>query len=648
MDSKIRNLISHSRFLIVEFFFLLGRISLHWFMNHSEISSLVNQWRSACRECVKTVSCHVDGWIFHKPVFETEGLLPSELSAYALNVKRPIDLRTIKSNLPLYPSPEHFANDMELMFSNCLSFNQRGQDAYTMGEAVKRSWEESWMRYGPEAQTAYQRGVALGYQPDLDGFETWKFKPPGYDLVRGRPVPAPRPKGKVPDLWSVRRADASTGLRLHIGGLKVPPESPRPNSVTSHASENHVDKQSPTPSDWRLKLNSVYLSVAALPCSRWFFRPVCDSKLPLSVIEDYYLKISDPMDLTCVRMNIPRYPSPAEFLRDINLIVENCLQYNPPGDVVHSSGETLSSEFRDIWRASGVEEAFRDAVIKGYEPVWQGERARPKLPNVIAPTATWRTRLLDILCTLKEAKNEHGLKLSFFFNKPLQKYLIDDMVKVRYYETIKAPMDLSTIKSNIPLYPNPNAFAKDVKLVFSNCRAFNKQGDEIWNAGLALEAIFDRLWVEQAQGILDQWKREDPDLVEHQQEAVEEFDKLKIKPEPFAEALLEIAKKRKRHIDSLVGNAPKVSKREVKCLEDEWFVKMQQMIKEGAGLDGARQREEVPQNQMVERKVDRQVWTLHWRPYLPKSVTKEGDKGTCQPRQFKLSVSSALSRKFAL
>ena len=46
-----------------------------------------------------------------------------------------------------------------------------------------------------------------------------------------------------------------------------------------------------------------------------------------------------------------------------------------------------------------------------------------------------------------------------------------------YYEVIKEPMDLSTMeeKHEKDLYPNPEDFIRDAKLIFDNCRKYNNE-----------------------------------------------------------------------------------------------------------------------------------------------------------------------------
>jgi len=58
------------------------------------------------------------------------------------------------------------------------------------------------------------------------------------------------------------------------------------------------------------------------------------------------------------------------------------------------------------------------------------------------------------------------------FAQPVNKDEVPD-----YYEVIKEPMDLSTMEERLQndLYPRPEDFVKDAKLIFDNCRRYNNE-----------------------------------------------------------------------------------------------------------------------------------------------------------------------------
>ena len=74
-----------------------------------------------------------------------------------------------------------------------------------------------------------------------------------------------------------------------------------------------------------------------------------------------------------------------------------------------------------------------------------------------------------LLHLLNDMQN-HGS--SWPFTQPVNRDEVAD-----YYDVIKEPMDLSTMeeKHEKDLYPTPEDFIKDAKLVFDNCRKYNNE-----------------------------------------------------------------------------------------------------------------------------------------------------------------------------
>lgn len=62
-----------------------------------------------------------------------------------------------------------------------------------------------------------------------------------------------------------------------------------------------------------------------------------------------------------------------------------------------------------------------------------------------------------------------------------------------YFDKVKRPMDLSTIKAKMDRkdYSNDEEFAADVRQIFENCFKYWKKGDPMWNAGEKLQKTFE-------------------------------------------------------------------------------------------------------------------------------------------------------------
>ncbi|CAN0398341.1 unnamed protein product [Laminaria digitata] len=67
-----------------------------------------------------------------------------------------------------------------------------------------------------------------------------------------------------------------------------------------------------------------------------------------------------------------------------------------------------------------------------------------------------------------------------------------------YEEKVDEPMDFGTIKGKLDNWDyrrnDPLGFQRDVRLVFTNCKVFNKFGSTIWYIADYLQAKFERLF----------------------------------------------------------------------------------------------------------------------------------------------------------
>lgn len=70
-------------------------------------------------------------------------------------------------------------------------------------------------------------------------------------------------------------------------------------------------------------------------------------------VDDYLDVIKEPMDLSTVmtRINSHHYHSCAHYLKDIDLIVNNCLEYNPDKDQFDKLLRNRACEMRDVAHA---------------------------------------------------------------------------------------------------------------------------------------------------------------------------------------------------------------------------------------------------------------------------------------------------------
>ena len=109
------------------------------------------------------------------------------------------------------------------------------------------------------------------------------------------------------------------------------------------------------------------------------------------------------------------------------------------------------------------------------------------MSNGAPPPADWLERCREMLLSvMKNLGNSVGI-----FDRP-----VDPAVVLDYYKVVKTPMDLGTMlqKVNQGEYNRPADFATDMRLVWYNCKLYNKKGDFVERAGTAASLHFENLW----------------------------------------------------------------------------------------------------------------------------------------------------------
>ncbi|KAJ2502090.1 histone acetyltransferase [Coemansia sp. RSA 1972] len=74
------------------------------------------------------------------------------------------------------------------------------------------------------------------------------------------------------------------------------------------------------------------------------------------------------------------------------------------------------------------------------------------------------------------------------FQKPVDPQEVPD-----YHMVVKEPMDLMTLEANVDedKYPTLEAFVRDTRRIFENCKNYNGEGTRYWRCAISLEKFFD-------------------------------------------------------------------------------------------------------------------------------------------------------------
>ena len=110
-------------------------------------------------------------------------------------------------------------------------------------------------------------------------------------------------------------------------------------------------------------------------------------------------------------------------------------------------------------------------------------------PSFTSPKVILQKKMNKILEEVRASTDETGRTRSFLFEKLPAKRDYPD-----YYQIIKKPIDLFTIKKRIdqkvPYYNDLFVFKEDMDLLFSNAREYNIEGSEVYNDSVIMQVCF--------------------------------------------------------------------------------------------------------------------------------------------------------------
>ncbi|CAN0917603.1 Transcription factor GTE3, chloroplastic [Linum grandiflorum] len=144
--------------------------------------------------------------------------------------------------------------------------------------------------------------------------------------------------------------------------------------------------------------------------------------------------------------------------------------------------------------------AWRGAQSKKKFPVpGQGLKRRSSLPDDLDPNPKRQAKCYPVQekvvvkrCgqILAKVMKDRG---AVWFNKPVD---VEGMKLFDYYQVVKNPMDLGTVKSNLEagFYEYPSDFASDVRLTFSNAMKYNPIGHIVYETAKKLLKLFDGMF----------------------------------------------------------------------------------------------------------------------------------------------------------
>ncbi|GAB5362502.1 hypothetical protein AAMO2058_000802500 [Amorphochlora amoebiformis] len=527
--------------------------------NDQEIIDKV--WRSV-EACLLATCRGPDSAMFRNPVdYATLGLWN-----YPKIITKPMDLNSVlnKTRARGYKDVDDVLQDVDLVFANCERFNGLNHSVSRLGRQVQRTLMERWSKFKvaedwdsviipnrtlkrlphlgltlPTWTVADTQKHITQASQDLRKEPIWKklgeivvilakypsalpfasavpTAVPGYHAVVEHPMDFKTIFDKIKKLsysnpWEVDRDvrqifmnakmfnNPSSALYKTASTLEASWDDLwNGSNVTSEW--NSIDKTSggghrlPTFGDenllqespnnfqkisesngWRVTAAEIVRRVIIRPEAPAFNAPVSPSLLT------YHRMIRDPMDL----------------------VWENSYKFNPPGSPLAAATENLQNLTEILWRSAGFQNATER--IKPQATQTLKGRKRAGQTQFTMPDETLQWKLEE---GWEKECSEIVQKLSVFpdaatFIEPVPIHT------PRYYDVIKYPMDLGTIKIKLKAKPNstddsplnrpiqdPGEFRDLMDLVWENCRKFNIRTSPVYQMGERMRREWGRLWRE--------------------------------------------------------------------------------------------------------------------------------------------------------
>ncbi|KAJ3129088.1 hypothetical protein HK098_002680 [Nowakowskiella sp. JEL0407] len=225
-------------------------------------------------------------------------------------------------------------------------------------------------------------------------------------------------------------------------------------------------------------------------------------------IPTYPQVITKPMDISTMEKKFKekRYWTVKDVVDDFELIVNNSITFNGPLHAVSKAGEEMLKNFKTRLAAPPAK-SHSKSNLQGADSIFPSTpRASAPNPSIPRPKRDVKTPSRD----LNSAKYDRNLIYcgtilkEFMQSKKYLEFTTPFLLPVdpialnipTYFDIIKHPMDLSTIKKKLEQgsYETAEEFESDFRLMLRNCFTFNDPLSPVYSMGRSLELVFNDKW----------------------------------------------------------------------------------------------------------------------------------------------------------
>uniref|UniRef100_A0A8C4IEF3 Bromodomain and WD repeat domain containing 3 n=1 Tax=Dicentrarchus labrax TaxID=13489 RepID=A0A8C4IEF3_DICLA len=207
-----------------------------------------------------------------------------------------------------------------------------------------------------------------------------------------------------------------------------------------------------------------------LEVAKAFASPVNLRDYPL-----YCTVVAYPTDLSTVRKRLENrfYRRISALMWEVRYIEHNARTFNEPQSPIVATAKVVTDADLDV-----------DSDTPGTSTGHRGANPNSKKRGVVLDVKAWRSQCRELVRRMIASPDSEP------FRQPVDLFEYPD-----YRDIIDMPMDLATVSETLieGNYESPMEFAKDVRLIFSNSKAYtpNKKS-QIYTMTLSLSAFFEK------------------------------------------------------------------------------------------------------------------------------------------------------------
>ncbi|CAH2316689.1 bromodomain-containing 3 isoform X1 [Pelobates cultripes] len=414
-----------------------------------------NQLQYMQNVVVKTLWKHQFAWPFYQPV----DCIKLNLPDYHKIIKNPMDMGTIKKRLEnnYYWSANECMQDFNTMFTNCYIYNKSTDDIVLMAQALEKIFLQK------VAQMPQEEVELLPPVPKGKGKKSAPTTPqtpvPEPELPVEKP---PSPKAAVVERTSSRRAEPAMERRRER--YKGTTQAPAVSTV------------SPT-----VQLTNIAPLIAQTPVIAATPVPTITANVAQPAAAAPPTPPAAPVQVTPV---VPPAPTVVKKKGGVKRKADTTTPTTSAITASRSESPVPVSEPKQA-KISNRRESGARPIKPPKKDLEDGE-----VPQHAGKKGKLNEHLKYCDSILKEMLSKKHAAYAWPFYKPVDAEALE---LHDYHDIIKHPMDLSTVKKKMDIreYQDAQAFAADIRLMFSNCYKYNPPDHEVVAMARKLQDVFE-------------------------------------------------------------------------------------------------------------------------------------------------------------